>query len=75
MGEGVTFDPKQVEEIHEVRYGMFSVARHFGGCTIMGVHYVYDPNRDVLIRADVHKRRQKEARKKRPDPEDTHAEP
>lgn len=53
------FDPKQVEEIHDVRYSMFSVARHFGGCKAQGVHYVYDPTRDVLVRADVHKKRAK----------------
>lgn len=31
----------------------FSVARHYGGCTYNGQHYVYLPLTDELIRHDV----------------------
>lgn len=50
------------EEIHNVKTSQFSIARHFGGVTINGRFYCYDPVRDVLTREDVVKRTQKEKR-------------
>ena len=55
----VTFPP---EEIHDVKFGFFSVARHLGGCTFNGARYTYDPTRDVLIRDDVLKARRQAER-------------
>jgi hypothetical protein len=48
------------DEIHGVSQSQFSVARHFGGCTFQGRIYVYDKDRDVLVREDIHKKRLKE---------------
>ena len=39
-----------------------SIARYYGGATVNGSHYRYDPSDDSLIRADVLKRREKEAK-------------
>jgi hypothetical protein len=61
----MTFDPKQIEEIHHVSQGMFSVARHFGAARIHGVLYLYDPKTDALIREDVAKARKRAAKKAR----------
>lgn len=33
----------------------FSIARHSGGCTFTGKHYVYFPQHDCLVRDDVAK--------------------
>lgn len=49
------------EEIHNVRHTHLSIARHFGGATVNGHAYVYNPVRDVLVRADVLRRREAEA--------------
>lgn len=51
------------EEIHGVSQTQLSVARYYGGCRLNGAEYVYDYSRDVLIRADVLKRRQAEEKK------------
>ncbi len=32
----------------------FSIARHFGGCTIKGREFIYLPEHDMLVRADFH---------------------
>lgn len=42
-----------VERIHNVSATQFSIARHFGGCTVNGVYYYYDPRDDTLTREDV----------------------
>ena len=49
------------DEIHGVRRGFFSISRYYGGCIFQGYQYIYDPMRDVLIRADVVKQRASEA--------------
>jgi hypothetical protein len=54
--------PDAPEEIHGVSASFFSVSRFYGGCTFQGYQYVYDPARDVLVRADVVKRRARETR-------------
>lgn len=51
------------DEIHNVSHGILSVARYFGGAKFNGHSYVYDPTRDVLIRADVLKARKAAERK------------
>lgn len=55
----------EVEEIHNVSHGFFSLARYTGTCKINGVLYVYDPMRDVLVREDIVKKRAKEAKAKK----------
>lgn len=45
------------EEIHGVSQSQFSIARFYGGAIYNGTRYVYDAERDVLIREDVFKRR------------------
>lgn len=30
-----------------------SIARHYGGCTVQGKHFIYNPTDDSLIRGDV----------------------
>jgi hypothetical protein len=37
------------DEIRCVSYGIFSVARHYGGCIINGRNYVYLPEEDKLV--------------------------
>jgi len=44
------------ERIFAVSHGIFSVARHFGGCTAFGASYTYDPDADELIRDDLFSR-------------------
>ena len=39
--------------IYDVSYGMFSIARHYGGATFNDAHYTYFPEHDQLIRDDV----------------------
>jgi hypothetical protein len=39
--------------IEGVSHGMFSVARHYGGASFNGSHYVYNPTNDTLVRDDV----------------------
>lgn len=51
------------EIIHNVSTTQFSIARHYGGCTINGVYYLYDPRDDTLTREDVFKARVAEAKK------------
>ena len=41
--------------IRNVSASQFSVARHCGGMTYQGRHYIYDNIRDELVRADVRK--------------------
>lgn len=41
--------------IKGVRNGQLSVARHFGGILYQGARYIYVPQSDELIRADVDK--------------------
>lgn len=43
------------ERIYNVIATQFSIARHYGGCTINGVYYHYDQASDTLIREDVMK--------------------
>lgn len=52
-------EPKGPEEIHGVSKSQFSIARYYGGIKYNGTVYVYDPTRDVLIRADLLKSRAK----------------
>jgi hypothetical protein len=51
------------ERIYNVIATQFSIARHYGGCTINGVYYHYDQASDTLIREDVFKARVAEAKK------------
>lgn len=37
----------------QVSMTQLSVARHFGGATVQGKHYTYNPTDDSLIRDDV----------------------
>ena len=39
--------------ISRVSYTQFSIARHYGGCTIDGKTYTYFPQDDLLVRDDV----------------------
>ena len=54
--------PYTPEEIHGVSQSQFSIARHYGGITFNGASYVYDPTNDSLIRADILKARNKQAK-------------
>ena len=36
-----------------ISFTQFSTARYFGGCSINGKYYVYNPTDDSLIREDV----------------------
>ena len=36
-----------------VSKGLFSIARHYGGCTLQGCHYTYMPGHDECVRDDV----------------------
>jgi len=60
------------ERYYHVSQTQLSVARYYGGCTVNGTHYVYDPTTDTLIREDVLKREQAARPKK---PRRTKAEP
>lgn len=51
------------EIIHNVSATQFSIARHYGGCTVNGVYYYYDPRDDTLMREDVFKAHAAEAKK------------
>lgn len=59
--------PDTLEEIHNVSKGPFSIARHYGGCRINGKEWFYNPITDVLIRADVLKKRN--TKEPQPEPE------
>lgn len=67
---------RQPDEIHWVRHGQLSIARHYGGINFNGAEYVYVPicethgkDCDVLIRKDVFKARRKAKKKPAPAPE------
>lgn len=45
-----------LDKIHHVSQTQFSIARHYGGITFNGAHYVYDPVEDSLTRADLLKK-------------------
>lgn len=47
------------EEIYHVSYGQLSICRHYGGCTVFGHTYLYDPTRDMLVRIDVMRTRER----------------
>lgn len=36
-----------------VSQGFFSIARHYGGCTLQGCHYTYMAGHDECVRDDV----------------------
>lgn len=36
-----------------VSNGIFSIARHYGGCAFQGCHYTYIPGHDECVRNDV----------------------
>lgn len=38
------------DRYYHVSQTQLSVARHYGGCTVNGVEYVYDPTTDTLTR-------------------------
>lgn len=54
----------------DVRFTQLSIARHYGGTTVNGVHYEYIPETDELVRGDIAKMiraaRKKAARAKQP---------
>lgn len=37
----------------DIRFTQLSIARHYGGTKVNGVHYVYIPESDELVREDV----------------------
>ena len=37
----------------DVSHTQLSIARHYGGCTVQGRHYVYFPEHDELWRDDI----------------------
>lgn len=39
-------------QIGNVSQTQLSIARHYGGCSYNGHHYVYDPTDDTLMRDD-----------------------
>lgn len=41
----------------------FSIARHYGGCTINGKKFVIDPDTNYLVREDIYKRELKDKKK------------
>jgi len=45
--------------VRNVSQTQFSIARYSGGCTLNGDHYIYLPQTDELIRADVLKWKKK----------------
>ena len=47
----------------DVKFGYFSIARHYGGITFNKEHYTYIPPTDELIRDDVLKWKQKQTKK------------
>lgn len=59
--------PDTLEEIHNVKTSILSIARHYSDCRINGKEWVYNPITDVLIRADVLKKRN--TKKPQPEPE------
>ena len=42
-----------IKIVTNVSQGIFSIARHYGGCKIWGYEFKYYPKADVLIRKDV----------------------
>lgn len=53
------------ERYYHVSQTQLSIALHYGGATVNGAHYIYDPTDDVLIRADVLKREAQSKKTKR----------
>lgn len=51
--------------IDGISHSMFSIARHYGCMTYQGQHYIYRPETDECVRADVVKYVEK-MRKKKP---------
>lgn len=51
------------ERIYNVSATHLSISRHYGGCTVNGVYYCYDPRDDTLIREDVFKAQLAESKK------------
>jgi hypothetical protein len=49
------------ERIAGVSSTVFSTARLFGGCTVNGRSYTYDPDTDTLVRDDVLKAEERAA--------------
>lgn len=48
-----TVQPDQVFMHRHVSQSILSIARHYGGTRIDGVHFVYLPTHDELVRADL----------------------
>ena len=46
----------QPDKIFNVSQTQFSIARHYGGITLNGARYVYNPVEDSLTRADLLKK-------------------
>ena len=44
------------ERVYHVSKTQLSTARHFGGCKINGAAYVYDAEKDELVRSDIVKK-------------------
>lgn len=42
--------PSIPDRYHHVSQTQLSIARYYGGATVNGVHYVYDPETDTLTR-------------------------
>lgn len=58
--------PQNPIEVYEnVSRSQLSIARFYGGATVNGSRYVYDPATDSLTREDVVKRRANAARQAR----------
>lgn len=49
-----------IEVYENISYSQLSIARYYGGLTVNGSSYIYDPRTDQLIRSDVFKHRQRD---------------
>jgi hypothetical protein len=47
------FKPTETIAIPNASMSQFSIARYYGGINFNGQHFVYNPDDDSLIRADV----------------------
>ena len=53
------------EEIHGVSQSQFSIARYYGAIKFNGEMYIYDADRDALVRDDIWRSRAKEEKQAR----------
>ena len=51
------------ERYFNVTESQLSISRFYGGCKFGGHSYIYDPDKDELIRDDIHKKEQNAIKK------------